>query len=139
MITVYSAHRLYTPLEEIQYPLLEVEEGRITKISSRAGNELPANAIIVDFGEAVLVPGFIDLHMHGGAGVDVMLASQYDLSHLGKFLTIHGVTGYFPTTVGAPLDATCVALERLAGGIEAAASSAGDGLPQARPLGIHLE
>jgi N-acetylglucosamine-6-phosphate deacetylase len=139
MKTVYTAQRLYTPREEIQHALLEVDEGRITKISSRATNESTANVTIIDFGEAVLVPGFVDLHMHGGAGVDVMLAAQSDLSHLGNFLTKHGVTGYFPTTVGAPLDATCVALERLADAIEAAAFSAGDGLPRARPLGIHLE
>src|ERR1019366_4523715 len=58
---------------------------------------------------------------------------------LGKFLTTHGVTGYFATTVAAPLDDTYAALGRLADAIEAAATSSnGDGV-QARPLGIHLE
>jgi N-acetylglucosamine-6-phosphate deacetylase len=75
--------------------------------------------------------------MHGGAGLDVMRASVSELPLLGKFLTSHGVTGYFATTVAAPLDATCTALERLADAIEAADAN-GDAV-QARPLGIHLE
>ncbi len=139
MRIVYTAQRLYTPLDEVQHPLLEVEDGRITRISSLNAQESPANANVVDFGDAVLVPGFVDVHIHGGAGIDVMLASQSDLSHLGEFLTKHGVTGYFPTTVGAPLDATCTALEQLASAIEANASLGNDDTIKARPLGIHLE
>jgi N-acetylglucosamine-6-phosphate deacetylase len=50
------------------------------------------------------------------------------------------VTGYFPTTVAAPLDATCAALGRLADAIDAAATTPPDDqAAQARPLGIHLE
>src|SRR5258708_4083205 len=139
MRIVYTAQRLYTPLDEVQHPLLEVEDGRITRISSLNAQESPANANVVDFGDAVLVPGFVDVHIHGGAGIDVMLASQSDLSHLGEFLTKHGVTGFFPTTVGAPLDATCTALEQLASAIEANASLGNDDTIKARPLGIHLE
>jgi N-acetylglucosamine-6-phosphate deacetylase len=76
--------------------------------------------------------------MHGGAGLDVMHASESDLPRLGKFLITHGVTGYFPTTVAAPLDATSAALGRLADAIEADAIATNDSV-QARPLGIHLE
>jgi N-acetylglucosamine-6-phosphate deacetylase len=140
---VLCADRLYTPQEEIQAPLLFIEDGRISAVSSRAQKEIPEHATVVDltqdFAGAILAPGFIDIHMHGGAGLDVMRASPAELPQLNKFLTTHGVTGYFPTTVAAPLDQTCAALERLADGIEAAATSSnGDGV-QARPLGIHLE
>ncbi len=89
--------------------------------------------------EAILAPGFVEIHMHGGAGLDVMQASPAELPHLNKFLTTHGVTGYFPTTVAAPLDQTCPRLERLADAIEAAPSSGNGGAVQAQPLGIHLE
>src|SRR5580700_9356591 len=138
---VLCAHRLYTPQEEIQSPLLFIEDGLISEISSRAQKEIPNHATLVDltenFADAILAPGFVDIHMHGGAGLDVMRASPAELPHLNKFLTTHGVTGYFPTTVAAPLDETCAALERLA---EAIASGSGNGHSvQARPLGIHLE
>ncbi|PYX49093.1 MAG: N-acetylglucosamine-6-phosphate deacetylase [Acidobacteria bacterium] len=136
MKTAFTASRLYTPIEEIQNPLLIVEDGKISHVSSRTATEVPSNASTFDFGDAILAPGFIDIHMHGGAGVDLMRASSSDLPRLGKFLPKHGVTGYFATTVAAPLDDTCAALERLADAIEATIS---DGGPQARPLGIHLE
>jgi N-acetylglucosamine-6-phosphate deacetylase len=141
MRTVFIADCLYTPTEEILDPLLVVEDGRISEIASRSGKEVPHNATVVDFGDAVLAPGFLDIHAHGGAGLDVMRALASDLPRLGCFLATHGVTGYFPTTVAAPLDATCAALDRLADCIEENPSpthTTGDSA-QARPLGIHLE
>jgi N-acetylglucosamine-6-phosphate deacetylase len=141
MKTAFTARRLFTPIEEIDQPLLVVEDGRIDEVSQRSAEDVPRGVTVVDFGDAVLAPGFFDVHMHGGAGLDVMRASVSELPRLGKFLISHGVTAYFPTTVAAPLDATFTALERLADAIEAARTQpAANGDPvQARPLGIHLE
>src|SRR5580698_817540 len=146
---VLCANRLYTPKEEIQNPLVFIEDGVISAVSSRAQREIPKNATVIDLtksdlandslADAILVPGFVDIHMHGGAGVDLMRAAPGELPQLNKFLTTHGVTGYFPTTVAAPLDQTCAALERLANAIEAAPASGNGNVVQARPLGIHLE
>jgi len=141
---VLSAHRLYTPQQEVENPLVFIEDGLISEVSSRLQREVPGTATEVDltkdFPDAILSPGFVDIHLHGGAGLDVMRASASELPHLHKFLTKHGVTGCFPTTVAAPLDQTCTALGRLADAIEAVrASSAIQSEPQARPLGIHLE
>jgi N-acetylglucosamine-6-phosphate deacetylase len=138
MKTIFTARRLYTPLEEIENSLLVVEDGRIAEISSRTSKEA-GSAGLVDFGDAVLAPGFFDIHIHGGAGVDLMRAAPSDLPRMEKFLASHGVTAYFPTTVAAPLDATCAALERLAEAIEAAKDNGNNNGAQARPLGIHLE
>jgi len=137
MKTVFTARRLYTPVEEMQNPLLVAEDGLISEVSSRSTTEVPANAALVDFGDVVLAPGFVDIHIHGGAGLDAMRALPSELPLLGRFLATHGVTGYFPTTVAAPLDTTCSALGRLADAIEADAANGHS--VQARPLGIHLE
>jgi N-acetylglucosamine-6-phosphate deacetylase len=139
MKTTFTARRLFTPTAEIDHPLLIVEDGRIADLSSLSEKSVPANTALVDFGDATLAPGFLDIHMHGGAGLDLMRAAPSELPRLGKFLTTHGVTGYFATTVAAPLDATCAALGRLADAIEATASSTNGDAVQARPLGIHLE
>jgi N-acetylglucosamine-6-phosphate deacetylase len=139
MTTLFTAGRLYTPLQEIEQPLLFVEDGVITEIASRSAKETPNNVERVDFDDAAIAPGYVDIHIHGGAGLDVMLASQAELPRLGNFLATHGVTGYFPTTVAAPLDQTCAALERLATAIEAGTAAADGNPAQARPLGIHLE
>jgi N-acetylglucosamine-6-phosphate deacetylase len=133
---VLSAERLYTPLEEIRHAQVFLEDGLISAISSRNLTEVPKSAAVIDLADAILAPGFIDIHMHGGAGVDVMRAALADLPGLNQWLTTHGVTGYFPTTVAAPLDQTCAALERLADAIEDKAHKNND---EARPLGIHLE
>jgi N-acetylglucosamine-6-phosphate deacetylase len=137
MRTVFTASRLFTPTEEILNPLLIVEGGRIAEVSSRSTKDIPSGTSIVDFGDATLAPGFLDIHIHGGAGVDLMRDAPSDLPRLGRFLATHGVTAYFPTTVAAPLDATCGALEKLADAIEAPPAN-GDSV-QAQPLGIHLE
>jgi len=141
---VLSANLLYTPQQEIQNPLVFIEDGVISEVSSRDRREVPGNASEIDLrrdvADAILAPGFVDIHMHGGAGVDVMRAPAAELQQLNKFLTRHGVTGYFPTTVAAPLDQTCAALGRLADAIESVpASRPRNGEVQALPLGIHLE
>jgi len=138
MTTVVTAARLYTPLEQIENPMLVIEDGHIAEISLRPSRVSPTNATFVDFGDAILAPGFLDIHMHGGAGLDVMRASSSELPRLGHFLTAHGVTGYFATTVAAPLDATCKALDRIADAIEEESPTNGRTV-EARPLGIHLE
>jgi N-acetylglucosamine-6-phosphate deacetylase len=140
---VLCADRLFTPQQEIKNPLLFIEDGLISSVSSRAEQEIPSHATVIDLAKgvagAILVPGFVDIHMHGGAGLDVTRATIAELPHLNKFLTGHGVTGYFPTTVAAPLDQTCAALERLADAVEKATSPGSSDGVQARPLGIHLE
>lgn len=137
MKSFFTARRLYTPTGEISHPLLVAEDSRISDLYSLKGKNVPPGAQIVDFGDATIAPGYFDIHIHGGAGVDLMRAESSEISRFGKFLMKHGVTGYFPTTVAAPIDATCAALERLANAIEEAQTN---GNPdQARPLGIHLE
>ena len=133
-----TAASLITPLQRIDEPLLLVEDGAITQIGTRRSLETPRGARVVDFGNGVLAPGFIDIHIHGGAGHDVMQASPEGFAALGSFLRQHGVTTYFPTTVTAPLDATLAALDRLANEIENGNKQA-ERSPGARPAGIHLE
>jgi N-acetylglucosamine-6-phosphate deacetylase len=139
-----TATTLFTPLERIEQPLLLVEGGAIVEVTSRARREAPQDCRTVDFGDAILAPGFVDIHIHGGAGHDVMEAGDGALPPVERLLASHGVTSYFPTTVTAPLDATLSALGRLADAIEGAQRDPEMNDPQsgelrARPLGIHLE
>ncbi len=131
----FTAKSLYTPLEHIVQPMLLVENGSILEVTSRDTRAVPPEALLIDFGDAVLAPGMIDIHIHGGAGHDVMEADPAGLPAVEQLIAKHGVTSYFPTTVTAPIDQTLSALDRLAAAIE----SPVDGSPRARPLGIHLE
>ena len=67
-----TAAALFSPLESIENGVLVIEDGRILKVGTREAVEIPAGAKHVDFGDAVLAPGFVDIHIHGGAGHDVM-------------------------------------------------------------------
>jgi N-acetylglucosamine-6-phosphate deacetylase len=133
-----TAAALLTPTERIADALLLIEDGIIAEVTSRSRRPLPANARLVDLGDAVLAPGLIDIHIHGGSGHDVMESAPGALPAVERLLAEHGVSSYYPTTVTAPLDDILAALERLATAIEAA-STGNESELRARPLGIHLE
>src|SRR3982075_3553525 len=114
----FTAGRLLTPTDSIEHPLVLVDHGRVVDISARSSRQLPAGVSTSDFGHNVIAPGYVDLHIHGSAGYDVMDDSAEALPAIEQLLARHGVTSYFPTTVTAPMDRTLHALERLADAIE---------------------
>jgi N-acetylglucosamine-6-phosphate deacetylase len=138
LATVLLARQLFTPLQAIDDAALVMEDGVISAVGARNEVRIPADASVLDFGDAVLAPGLIDIHIHGGAGHDVMEGSDESLKAVERLMTKHGVTSYCPTTVTAPVDATLRSLDALGKAVERAASSNGDGT-RARPLGVHLE
>jgi N-acetylglucosamine-6-phosphate deacetylase len=135
----FTAGRLFTPTDVIAQPIVLVEHGRVLQVSSRSSLPVPAGIPVADFGDDIIAPGYIDLHIHGSAGFDVMDDSATALSSIEQLLARHGVTGYFPTTVTASLDKTLHALERLADVIQKREQSEVPEKTRSRPLGIHLE
>ncbi|WP_407314036.1 N-acetylglucosamine-6-phosphate deacetylase [Desulfosporosinus sp. SB140] len=79
-----------------------------------------------------IVPGFIDIHTHGGNGVDVNSASASDLLKLSRFFAAQGTTGWLASIVTDTYEKTIQAI----GQIRQAMSGAN---PGAQILGIHLE
>ncbi len=47
----------------------------------------------------IIIPGMIDVHIHGGYDIDAMDANSDGLVTLGKEMLKEGVTTYFPTTM----------------------------------------
>src|SRR6202166_5301483 len=135
----FAARRLLTPSDAVEHALLLVDDGRVLEITSKSSRRLPAGVSLFDLGDGIIAPGYIDLHIHGSAGYDVMDDSAEALPAIERLLARHGVTSYFPTTVTAPMDTTLRALERLADAIEKRERNNGDGEIRAFPLGIHLE
>jgi N-acetylglucosamine-6-phosphate deacetylase len=135
----FTAGRLLTPTDAVEDALLLVEHGCVVDISTRSSRQVPAGVSTADFGHSVIAPGYVDLHIHGSAGYDVMDDTAEALPAIEQLLARHGVTSYFPTTVTAPMDTTLRALERLADAIEKHERNNADGKIRALPLGIHLE
>lgn len=80
-----------------------------------------------------LVPGFIDMHIHGAGGADVMDGTPEALGVIADLLAAEGVTGFLATTMTAADDTLTTAL-RAAAKYHAASKETG-----AAMLGIHLE
>jgi N-acetylglucosamine-6-phosphate deacetylase len=139
----FTAGRLFTPTDSIEHPVMLVEHGRVVDISARNRRQVPAGVSVSDFSDSVIAPGYVDLHIHGSAGYDVMDDAAEALPAIEQLLARHGVTSYFPTTVTAPMDRTLRALERLADAIERRELDLerhnAKGKIRALPLGIHLE
>jgi N-acetylglucosamine-6-phosphate deacetylase len=134
-----TATTLYTPLERVERPVLLIEGEKIADIFSQTNRPIPQTSRLIDFADAILVPGFVDIHIHGGAGHDVMNADTAGFAALERLLAAHGVTSYFPTTVTAAIDPTLSALDRLAAAIEQAENRPAQNDGRAQPLGIHVE
>lgn len=73
--------------------------------------ELPASAERIDAGGHFIAPGFVDIHIHGGAGSDFMDATPADVETVFRYHFEHGTTALCPTTATAPLDEILDALE----------------------------
>lgn len=138
MATVLLARQLFTPVDAIDDAALLIEDSMIAAVGARAEVRIPPNARVVDLGDAVLTPGLIDIHIHGGAGHDVMEGADNSLTAVERLMTKHGATSYCPTTVTAPVDATLRSLNMLGKAVERTGRSKGDGT-RAQPLGVHFE
>jgi len=58
----------------------------------------------IDMKGKILIPGFIEQHLHGGYGADVMDASLEAIETLVKNLPKEGITSFYPTTTAASYD-----------------------------------
>ncbi len=134
-----TADSLLSPVDRIADPVVLVEDLTIAAVFAKKSREIPPRARIVNFPKGILAPGFLDMHIHGGAGHDVMRADKSGFAQLEASLASHGVCGYFPTTVTASLDVTLAALARMADAVEGASHRDASKTPRAVPLGIHLE
>jgi len=135
MKTVITAKTLYTPTEQIDSPVVIIDDGCVLSLGPREHTELPAGARHLDFPGMVLAPGFIDIHIHGGAGHDVMEAEPSVLAAIETAMARTGVTSYLATTVTAPEDRLLHALEHLGKAIGQNQRHPN----RAVPLGVHLE
>lgn len=132
------AGAIYTPTEEIEDGVILIKGHRIAKVGPRERVRIPAGAQVIDNQDRIIVPGFIDVHIHGAAGHDLMEATPEAIAAVSGYLARHGTTGYLATTVAASLERTLHAARSIREIIEGA-HGASEKIPGAQPLGIHFE
>src|SRR5438270_5343985 len=80
---------------------VEVEEGRIVGVHPTASAGIGPSLKMVDLAGGYLVPGFVDLHVHGGGGADFMDGSAAAFQTVCAAHARHGTTSLLPTTTVA--------------------------------------
>src|SRR5947207_12370429 len=102
MMIVLSGAALVLPDRILAPGTLVIEGGRIAEIRADAPSAGPHS--LFAFHGHYIVPGFIDVHVHGVDGIDT-LADRDPIAALAQQLPRYGVTGFCPTTVACAPDA----------------------------------
>lgn len=88
---------------------IEIVDDKIQRIYEY--NHLPVDT---DYQEARIIPGIIDIHIHGGYGVDTNDANQEQLRYLQQQLVKEGLVAFLPTTITQTEEVLTRALENVA-------------------------
>jgi len=134
--TLLHVGKAITPTFEIHDAGILIRDGEIERIGKRDELELPAGAIEIRAEDSTAVPGFIDIHIHGAGGRDVMEGTPEALSVVTQRVAQHGTTSIIATTVTAATDYTLRAVEGIAKYIP---TQLEHGDFRAEVLGMHFE
>ncbi len=110
--TLITNARIVSAEETIERGWLLISAGKISALGHRQAPPIDG-AVQIDASGHTLLPGFIDLHVHGGAGGDTMDARLESLQAMARFYAEHGCTGFLATTWSAPHTQILAALETI--------------------------
>ena len=132
-VVVIHNGTVLTPFDEIRDGVVVVQGARILSVGRRGELQEPPGAMVIDAGGDYIVPGLIDIHVHGSKGADVMDATPEALETMSSFFATRGVTAFAATMITAPMEDLLAGLENARSVIQ------GGGLPGAEVLGVHQE
>jgi N-acetylglucosamine-6-phosphate deacetylase len=128
---VLAGATLVLPDRVVDGGSLVIAEGRIQSVHHHAIDR-PSGATWIDGTGQVIVPGFIDVHVHGIEGVDVLDDAQA-VARVARVMPKYGVTAFCPTSIACTPERLLALLD----GVEAA--RARPSADSARVLPAHLE
>lgn len=88
--------KIVLPNKTINNGWIEIEDGRIKAVGE--GQITAKNSDALSVNGLTVLPGFIDVHVHGGANAEAMDATPEALETMSRFYAEHGVTSYLATT-----------------------------------------
>jgi len=134
--TCLHVGRAFTPAGEIRDAAIVFRDGVIEAIAPRSNIVVPSGAHEILAKDKIAAPGFIDVHIHGAGGRDVMEGTTEALRKVATTIGSHGTTSFLATTVTADPNAIIRSSEGIAGYI---AQQHKDTIAGAEVLGIHFE
>jgi N-acetylglucosamine-6-phosphate deacetylase len=134
--TLLHVGKAITSKGEIANAGILIRDGAIEIVGPRSGMELPSAATEIQATDSTAIPGFVDVHIHGAGGHDVMEANQTALSTITGRLAAFGTTSLLATTITASADDTCRSVEGIAKYISGQYQTSDT---RAEILGIHFE
>jgi N-acetylglucosamine-6-phosphate deacetylase len=136
-IAIHADHAI-TPFEEISDAVIVIQGSKIVAVGQRGKVAMPRGAREVAARGKTVVPGFVDVHIHGAGGHDVMEGTPEALEIIAATVAEHGTTSLVATTVTASETQTCRSVCDIAKFILEAGLSPAREL-SAEILGIHFE
>jgi len=126
--------QVVTPHRIIENGGVLIHEGEIIEVLPHpmSAHDLPADVEIYDANGLTISPGFVDIHLHGGGGKEVICATPAEIEEIAVAHAKYGTTSILPTTLAAPISDILDTMDS----IETAQFQATSG---ANILGIHLE
>ena len=97
--TAIYASRILTPHEEILDSVIVVEDGKITQMGHRDEVRIPDDSEHFAAGDKIVIPGFVDVHIHGAGGHDVMEGTAEAIAKVASTVARRGTTSLVATTV----------------------------------------
>ena len=89
---------------------VSVEGEKIVGVSQQASEMMNENQTPLDFGDTYIAPGFVDMHLHGALGKDVMDCEEESLRVIADHQSRSGVTGFLGSTMSASMDSVLEAV-----------------------------
>ena len=131
---LFTNANIFAPVDDWNPGWLLTEGARIRLIGPGRAPDFPPGYVTehVEASGQNLLPGFIDLHVHGAVGHEAMDGSPVGLRAMAQFYAQHGVTAFLPTTWTGSREAIDAAVRTIAG-------MAGPVPGGATILGAHLE
>ncbi|WP_226037862.1 N-acetylglucosamine-6-phosphate deacetylase [Aquibacillus saliphilus] len=123
--------RVLTPTEITAPSSIWIEQGKIVKVEHEKSSNIPDDYQIIDGDGQLLIPGMVDVHIHGAGGCDMMDGTEESILEVSRICAMTGCTSFLATSVTSSLED----LTKMINNVKKVIGRE----PGAKIVGIHLE